>query len=187
MEIYNVILPLFIGLLGLLRGNFKNMVMKDKIIIGLISLLMITSGILSYNDLSVKREKKQKEILKCKTALNISCQEIYKTIWDYNRNLKIRPKEAEHLAIVLYNQNGEQLERARNDCKDYIDSEILDAIDDALKSLKSLALSIIDSKNRKDYLYRDICKIDTSFIKYPSLYEYDSILKSYPIDSFNQR
>jgi hypothetical protein len=100
--------------------------------------------------------------------------------------LKLHPNEAKHLAIVLYNQNGAQLERARNDFKEYIDSTKLYAIDDALNSLKDLALSIIDSKNRKNVLYRNICIIDSSFKKQPSLYLLDSLLRNEDIVSTEQ-
>jgi hypothetical protein len=55
-----------------------------------------------------------------------------------------------------------------------------------LKPLKGYPLEIIKSKNRKAYLYHDICKIDSSFNYYRTIIEYDSLLSKMPIEYFDR-
>jgi hypothetical protein len=124
-----------------------------------------------YHNETVKNEMIKTEKIRCHKALSVMCSEIYRTVSDYNKNKKINFKDAEKNAIILFKIDGEQLERTRNDYKEYIDSSTLKAIDDALMTLLELPDKIIQSYNRANFLYWDICKIDSSFKKEKSLWE----------------
>jgi len=160
----------------------------DKIwdIVQILSLLTICALIcFGYCNKDISKKNK---IHNCNRDIREACIEIYRTIYGYNRVLKQNGHEkAYEIAVILFKSNGDQLERSRYDYREFIDSVRLYSIDDALKSLKNYPWEIINSPKRKWYLYKNICKIDSSFKKweYGSIISYDSLLYTKPQEYFD--
>jgi hypothetical protein len=167
MQYILILITMAIGILSLIGKEWKTM--KQNIINTLIIILAVTSGVISGFLLKEKQDNFLNEKIKCEKALSRACNEIYLTVADYNKNKENNDKDAKKNAIVLFQSNGRQLETVRSDYKEHLDSIRIEAIDDAVKTLLYMPEQIIQSRNRCDFLYNDIWKIDSTFKKKISL------------------
>jgi hypothetical protein len=171
-EYFIIGLGAIMAILAIFKEHFPNKKKWYNFTIIFIIISIAGIGMYSrYHNDTIKNEMIKTEKIRCHKALSVICSEIYRTISDYNKNKKNNFKEAEKKANTLFKIDGEQLERIRNDYKEYIDSSTLKAIDDALMTLLDMPEQIIQSRNKCDFLYNDICKIDSSFKKEKSLWE----------------
>ena len=166
-NIFIVLVTLEIITIGFFCYCFYNNYMTKREVFKMVAIGKETNDRL----ITMEKQKIEKENtrieqkkLKCNKAFYEACIEIYRTVYGYNRVFKINNQQlALKFTKDLFSINSDQLEKARNDYFEVIDSNRLYAIDDALKSLKYLSEDIINSQNRKKILYSNICKIDSSF------------------------
>ena len=169
MQYVLILITMTIGILSLIGKECKTM--RQNIINTLIIILAVISGVISGFLIKERQDNFFNEKIKCKEALSRACNEIYLTVCDYNKNKRNNDKDAQNNAIILFKCNGKQLETARNDYREHLDSIKTKAIDDALKTLLYMPDKIIQSENKTNILYEDICKIDSTFKKQISIYE----------------
>lgn len=97
--------------------------MKDKILTGIIIILLVTGGVLSYNEINEKNIEKKNEIVKCNKMLSYACDQIHGTVLAYELRKKIIGKEiADQFIIADLKNNSNMLEKLLENYKEQIDT-----------------------------------------------------------------
>jgi hypothetical protein len=161
MQITIAAIALLVGILGLLKGEFK--AMKDKIVTGIIIILMVTVGALSYNEINEKNIEKKNEMAKCNIMLSYARDQIRGTVRAYESRKKIVGKEiADQFIIEDLKNNSDMLEKLLENYKEQIDAKKTKTIIHTIGYLREYSEFISKDTSALKILDSFIAALDTT-------------------------
>jgi hypothetical protein len=163
MDLFKELLPVLIGLLGLLRGDLKTMGLKDKIILPFIIILTSVGGYFIYQSETNKQDKIQNDKIKLEKEISDVCKDIYSifSYWDKYGDIKSRAF-LEEASVNHLEQDMNKFIRIKSDNKTIITQGTLFKIEKIINDLANFKY-LTSNDNLVRILWSDICSIDTSY------------------------